>query len=95
MLDSTDLNINFKKKNYAYCANILREDIKQKLTSRVKIFKPEYKYTNLFDLKTNCYKYLNDKEKIYISILCRYAEEEYPITSELSSYLDIYKSYKI
>lgn len=94
LIDNKLLKENFKNKNYIYCINTLQNEIKQKLVARVKIFKPEYKYCSLLDLKTNCYKYLNDKEKLYITLLCRYSEEEYPPTLELNTLLDIYSSYK-
>lgn len=93
MIDDKKLREQFKKKNYIYCINTLRSEIKQKLISRLNIIRPGYKYKNLNELKTNCYKYLNDEEKMYISTLCRYAEKEYPITQELDSLLDIYSSY--
>ena len=35
-----------------------------------------------------------DKEKLYVTLLCRYSEEEYPPTRELNTLLDIYSSYK-
>ena len=94
LIDNKLLKENFKNKNYIYCINTLQNEIKQKLVARVKIFKPEYKYSNLSDLKTNCYRYLNDKEKLYVTLLCRYSEEEYPPTRELNTLLDIYSSYK-
>lgn len=67
LIDNKLLKENFKNKNYIYCINTLQNEIKQKLVARVKIFKPEYKYCNLLDLKTNCYKYLMIK-KSYISL---------------------------
>ena len=76
LIDNKLLKENFRNKNYIYCINTLQNEIKQKLIAR--IFKPEYKYCNLADLKTNCYRYLNDKEKLYVTLLCRYSEEEYP-----------------
>ena len=96
LIDNKLLKENFRNKNYIYCINTLQNEIKQKLIARVRIFKPEYKYCNLADLKTNCYRYLNDKEKLkkefltspewigfdkeklYVTLLCRYSEEEYP-----------------
>lgn len=94
LIDNKKLKENFKKKNYVYCINTLQDEIKQKLVARVKIFNPEYKYCNLTDLKTNCYKFLNDKEKLYVTLLCRYSEEEYSSTRELNTLLDIYSLYK-
>ena len=95
MIDNKKLIENFKSKNYTYCIDILQQEIKQKLVERVKLFKPDYKYTNLSDLKLNCYKYLNDKEKLYITFLCKYSEEEYPVVHELNTLLDIYSSYEL
>lgn len=95
MIDKVELIAHFKNKDYIYCINILQKDIKEKLVNRVKLFKPDYKYTNLFDLKENCYKFLSDKEKLYITILSRYYEEEHPSICELNSLLDIYSSYEI
>ena len=94
LIDNKLLKENFRNKNYIYCINTLQNEIKQKLIARVRIFKQEYKYCNLADLKTNCYRYLNDKEKLYVTLLCRYTEEEYPSTRELNTLLDIYSSYK-
>ena len=94
LIDNKLLKENFRNKNYIYCINTLQDEIKQKLIARVRIFKTEYKYCNLADLKTNCYRYLNDKEKLYVTLLCRYSEEEYPPTRELNTLLDIYSSYK-
>ena len=94
MIDNKKLQNNFKSGNYLYCVNILRKEIIQKLINNITKFKPEYKYTNLIDLKMNCYKYLNDKEKNYITSICRYAEEEYPIITELNDLLNIYSTYK-
>ncbi|MFR8145288.1 MAG: hypothetical protein ACLU8Y_00315 [Clostridia bacterium] len=94
MVDKEKLNEHFKNKDYIYCINTLQKDIKDKLVQKVKIFKPDYKYTNLFNLKENCYKFLSDKEKLYVTILCRYSEEEYSSICELNSLLDIYSSYK-
>ena len=93
MIDDKKLREQFKNKNYVYCINVLRKEIKQKLISRLNIIRPGYKYKNLKELKTNCYKYLNDDEKKYISMLCRYAEKEYPEKQELASLLDIYSKY--
>ena len=59
LIDNKLLKENFRNKNYIYCINTLQNEIKQKLIARVRIFKPEYKYCNLADLKTNCYRYLN------------------------------------
>lgn len=95
LIDNKKLQENFKNKNYVYCINSLQDEIKQKLIARVKMFKPDYKYCNLDDLKTNCYKYLDDKEKFYITLLCRYSEEEYSHSRELDSLLDIYSSYNL
>lgn len=95
MVDKEKLTEHFKNKDYIYCINTLQKDIKDKLVHKVKIFKPDYTYTNLFNLKENCYKFLSDKEKLYVTILCRYSEEEYPSICELNSLLDIYSSYEI
>ena len=57
LIDNKLLKENFRNKNYIYCINTLQNEIKQKLIARVRIFKPEYKYCNLADLKTNCYRY--------------------------------------
>lgn len=94
MVDKEKLNEHFKNKDYIYCINTLQKDIKDKLVQKLKMFKPDYKYTNLFNLKENCYKLLSDKEKLYATILCRYSEEEYSSICELNSLLDIYSSYK-
>jgi hypothetical protein len=94
MVDKEKLNEHFKNKDYIYCINTLQKDIKDKLVQKLKMFKPDYKYTNLFNLKENCYKLLSDKEKLYVTILCRYSEEEYSSICELNSLLDIYSSYK-
>ena len=93
MIDDKKLREQFKNKNYVYCINALRREIKEKLISRLNIIRPGYKYKNLKELKTSVYKYLNDVEKNYISILCRYAEKEYPEKEELASLLDIYSNY--
>ena len=89
MVDKEKLNEHFKNKDYTYCINTLQKDIKDKLVQKLKMFKPDYKYTNLFNLKENCYKLLSDKEKLYVTILCRYSEEEYSSICELNSLLDI------
>ncbi len=90
MVDKEKLTEHFKNKDYIYCINVLRNDIKEMLVTRIKTFKPDYTYTNLFNLKENCYTFLNDKEKLYVTILCRYSEKEYPSICELNSLLDIY-----
>lgn len=75
LIDNKLLKENFRNKNYIYCINTLQNEIKQKLIARVRIFKPEYKYCNLADLKTNCYRYLMIKKNYmslyYVGILKR------------------------
>lgn len=93
MIDNKKLREQFKNKNYIYCVNTLRREIKQNLISRLNIIRPGYKYKNLNELKINCFKYLNDDEKKYITILCKYTEKEYPINQELNELLDIYSKY--
>lgn len=93
VIDDKKLREQFKKKNYTYCVNELRREIKEKLISRLNIIRPGYKYKNIHELKINCFKYLNDDEKRYITILCEYTEKEYPITQELDELLDIYSKY--
>ena len=45
LIDNKLLKENFENKNYIYCINTLQNEIKQKLIARVRIFKPEYKYS--------------------------------------------------
>ena len=49
MVDKEKLNEHFKNKDYIYCINTLQKDIKDKLVQKLKMFKPDYKYTNLFN----------------------------------------------
>ena len=44
MIDDKKLREQFKNKNYVYCINALRKEIKQKLISRLNIIRPGYKY---------------------------------------------------
>lgn len=82
---------NFKKKNYDICISLLRNEIIDILTKRIQEKNPNYKYTSVHSLKTNCFNYLSQLEQEISIQLYDFSFNEEVTEFELSCMMEMYK----
>ena len=95
MINKDMFYYNLRNKNYLFCIDILTKEIKNDLIKKINLRQPHFKYTNMENLKYNCFKFLDDVEKETSQVLYDFSQNEFPNTFELSVLLDIYKELKI
>lgn len=84
----------FKYKDYEKCVILLRREIINILCCRVKEKNPNFVYTNISNLKLNCFKYLSELEQEIVIQLYDFSFDDVSIDYELSCMFEIYDSLK-
>lgn len=84
---------NFKNNNYSFCIEMLSSKIIDTLVSEIQKQNPNYKYINISNLKKNCFKYLNDSNKVIALQLYDFMyNEDYSEAFILDNLLSMYET---
>ncbi len=82
--------LNFKSQNYSYCAEMLRSEIINILTEKIKLKNPQFAYKTVRDLKNNATKYLSEKDQGVCIEFYNLNFDELSSESELYTLLNLY-----
>lgn len=86
------LTKNFKEKKYSLCIEMLTDEIIRSLSESVKSKYPDFKYSNIKNLRNDCAKYLEqDKQEVAFKMHELLLNEEYPQKQLLTELLILYK----
>jgi len=83
--------MHFKKNDYEFCCEMLRNEIITILVNKIKLKKKDYKYSTISFLKSDCYKYLSS---IYYDIaltLYTFSFNDDSTEYELSRMMEMYQ----
>ncbi|MCI8546993.1 MAG: hypothetical protein HFJ44_07180 [Clostridia bacterium] len=81
----------FKDNDYDFCAEMLRSSIIDFLVDKIKLKKPDYKYSTITFLKNDCFTYLEPVYQDMAVQLYTFSFNEEPSEYELSRMMEMYQ----
>ena len=81
----------FKNKDYDFCSEMLRGSIIKILVDKIKIKKPDYKYSTITFLKNDSFTYLDSVCQDIAVQLYTFSFNEEPSEYELSRMMEMYQ----
>lgn len=91
VFDKDIFSKHFKDKDYDFCAEMLRNSIIEFLVNKIKLQKPDYKYSTITFLKNDCFTYLDPVFQDMAVQLYAFSFSEEPSEYELSRMMEIYQ----